>query len=56
MKHIIEKLDKYRLTHKLHQLQKRYKRTRLNGYSDKVEDYARRIEEIQEKLRHAKGK
>jgi hypothetical protein len=56
MKHIIEKLEKYKLTHKLHQLQKRYKRARLNGYSDKVEDYARRIEEIREKLRHAKGK
>jgi ABC-type phosphate transport system auxiliary subunit len=50
MKHIIEKLEKYRLTHKLHQLQKRYKRARLNGYSHKLEEYARRIAEIQEKL------
>jgi ABC-type phosphate transport system auxiliary subunit len=56
MKHIIEKLEKYRLTHKLHQLQKRYKRAILNGYSHKLEEYARRIAEIQEKLRHAKGK
>ncbi len=55
MKKILNKLDQYRLGHKLHQLQKRYKRASLNGYSGKVEDYARRIEELQEKLRHIKG-
>jgi len=55
MKKILNKLDALKLGHKLHQLQKRYKRARLNGYSDKMEDYARRIEEIQEKLRHIKG-
>jgi hypothetical protein len=55
MKKILNKLDQVRLGHKLHQLQKRYKRARLNGYSDKMEDYARRIEELQEKLRHIKG-
>lgn len=55
MKRILDKFDQYKLGHKLHQLQKRYKRARLNGYSDKVEDYRRRIEELQEKLRHIKG-
>lgn len=55
MKRILEKLDQFKLGHKLHQLQKRYKRARLNGYSDKTEEYARRIEEVQEKLRHIKG-
>ncbi len=55
MKRILEKIDQIKLGHKLHQLQKRYKRARLNGYSDKIEDYRRRIEEIQEKLKHIKG-
>jgi predicted HD phosphohydrolase len=54
MKKILNKLDQIRLGYKLHQLQKRYKRARLNGYSDKMEDYARRIEELQEKLKHIK--
>jgi hypothetical protein len=56
MKKIIDKFDEIRLGHKLHQLQKRYKRARLNGYTDKVEDYLRRIEDVQERLRHVKGK
>lgn len=55
MKRILEKLDQFKLGHKLHQLQKRYKRARLNGYSDKTDEYARRIEEVQEKLKHIKG-
>jgi hypothetical protein len=55
MKRILEKIDQIKLGHKLHQLQKRYKRARLNGYSIKIEDYRRRIEEIQEKLKHIKG-
>lgn len=55
MKRILEKIDQIKLGHKLHQLQKRYKRARLNGYSSKIEDYRRRIEEIQEKLKHIKG-
>jgi hypothetical protein len=55
MKRILEKIDQIKLGHKLHQLQKRYKRDRLNGYSTKIEDYRRRIEEIQEKLKHIKG-
>jgi len=54
MKQILHKLDALKLGHKLHQLQKRYKRARLNGYSDKMEEYARRIEELQEKLKHIK--
>ncbi len=55
MKKILEKLDQLKFGHKLHQLQKRYKRAKLNGYSDKMESYQRRIQEIQEKLRHIKG-
>lgn len=55
MKRILEKIDQFKLGHKLHQLQKRYKRAMLNGYSDKTEAYQRRIQEIQEKLKHIKG-
>ena len=55
MKKLLYKLDALRLGHKLHQLQKRYKRARLNGYTTKTEEYARRIEELQEKLKHIKG-
>lgn len=55
MKKILNKFDQIRLSHKLHQLQKRYKRARLNGYSTKMDEYIRRIEEIQEKLKHIKG-
>ena len=55
MKKILNKFDQVRLGHKLHQLQKRYKRARLNGYSDKMDEYARRIEEIQENLKHIKN-
>ena len=40
------------LGHKLHQLQKRYKRARLNGYTEKQDEYKRRIEEVQEKLKY----
>jgi hypothetical protein len=54
MKKLLDKWDAIKLGHKLHQLQKRYKRARLNGYSDKQEEYAKRIEEIQEKLKHIK--
>ena len=54
MKKILYKWDKYKLGHKLHQLQKRYKRARLNGYTEKQDEYKRRIEEIQEKLKHIK--
>lgn len=55
MKRILEKIDQFKLGHKLHQLQKRYKRAMLNGYSAKTEAYQRRIQEIQEKLKHIKG-
>ena len=55
MKKLLDKWDAIKLGHKLHQLQKRYKRARLNGYEEKQTDYLRRIEEIQEKLRHIKG-
>lgn len=55
MKKILDKFDQIRLGHKLHQLQKRHNRAKTNGYIDKQDAYARRIEEIQEKLRHIKG-
>lgn len=55
MKKLLYKWDAIKLGHKLHQLQKRYKRARLNGYGEKQADYLRRIEELQEKLRHIKG-
>jgi len=55
MKRILNKWDAIRLGHKLHQLQKRYKRARLNGYTDKAEDYRRRIEELRDKLKHIKN-
>ena len=55
MKKLLDKWDVYKLGHKLHQLQKRYKRARINGYEDKQADYRRRIEELQEKLKHIKG-
>ena len=55
MKRLLDKWDVYKLGHKLHQLQKRYKRARINGYENKQADYRRRIEEVQEKLKHIKG-
>ena len=55
MKKLLDKWDVLKLGHKLHQLQKRYKRARINGYEDKQAGYRRRIEEIQEKLKHIKG-
>ena len=55
MKKLLDKWDAIKVGHKLHQLQKRYKRARINGYDDKQADYRRRIEEIQEKLKHIKG-
>jgi hypothetical protein len=55
MKRILNKFDQITLSHKLHQLQKRYKRAKLNGYSSKMDHYVRKISEIQEKLKHIKG-
>lgn len=54
MKKILRKWDKFALGHKLHQLQKRYKRARLNGYQEKMDEYKRRIDEIKEKINHIK--
>jgi len=54
MRKILRKWDRFKLGHKLHQLQKRYKRARLNGYTDKADEYKRRMEEIKEKLKHVK--
>ena len=57
MKHIIEKFEKSKLIHKLHQLKKRLKRAEDNGYSEeKVEDRRRKILKLQEMIRNAKGK
>ena len=55
MKKILRKWDRFKLGHKLHQLQKRYNRAESNGYTDKMADYARRIDELQVKLRNIKG-
>jgi hypothetical protein len=54
MKRILNKWDKFKLEHKLHQLQKRYHRAYNNNYVDKMEDYSIRINEIKEKLKHIK--
>jgi len=54
MKKVLYKLDRFKLGHKLHQLQKRYKRARLNGYTEKQEEYRKRIEEIKYKLKQIK--
>jgi len=54
MKKILRKWDRFKLGHKLHQLQKRYKRARLNGYTEKMDEYKRRMEEVKEKLKHIK--
>jgi hypothetical protein len=54
MKKILRKWDRFKLGHKLHQLQKRYKRTRLNGYTEKMDEYKRRMEELKDKLKHIK--
>ena len=54
MKKILRKFDRFKLGHKLHQLQKRHKRARLNGYTEKMDEYKRRMEEIQDKLKHVK--
>jgi len=55
MKRLLDKWDAIKLGHKLHQLQKRYKRARINGYTEKQDEYRSRIEEVQEKLKHIKG-
>lgn len=54
MKRILNKWDKYRLGHKLHQLQKRWSRAMQNNNTDKADKYSIRIKEIQEKLKHIK--
>ena len=54
MKKILRKWDRFKLGHKLHQLQKRYKRARLNGYTEKMDEYKRRVEELKDKLKQIK--
>ena len=54
MKRILEHFEAARLGHKLHQLQKRHARAIENGYTEKAEEYARRIEKLFEKLNHIK--
>lgn len=55
MKKIFYKLDRLKLGHKLHQLQKRYDRALKNEYDLKVSEYKRKIENLKEKLKHIKG-
>ena len=52
MKRTFNKWDKFRLGHKLHQLQKRFNRAIENGYMDKASDYNRKISKIVEKLKN----
>ena len=54
MRKILNKWDRLKLGHKLHQLQKRHNRAVENGYSDKVAVYERRIKQILEKLKNIK--
>ncbi len=54
MKRTLNKWDKFKLGYKLHQLQKRYKRARLNGHTEKQDEYRRRIDEIMKGLNHIK--
>ena len=54
MKRIFNKWDRLKLGHKLHQLQKRYNRAKENGYTEKKNQYQRRINEILEKLKNIK--
>jgi division protein CdvB (Snf7/Vps24/ESCRT-III family) len=54
MKKILRKFDRFKLGHKLHQLQKRYKRARLNGYTEKMDEYKRRMDELKDKLKNIK--
>ena len=54
MKRIFNKWDRFKLGHKLHQLQKRYGRAINNGYTKKAAGYNKRIKEILEKLKNIK--
>ena len=54
MRKILRKWDRFKLGHKLHQLQKRYKRAHLNGYTEKMDEYKRRMEELKDKLKNIK--
>lgn len=54
MRKILNKWDKLKLGHKLHQLQKRYNRAISNGYNEKAEVYNRRIRQILEKINNIK--
>jgi ABC-type phosphate transport system auxiliary subunit len=54
MRKILDKWDRLKLGHKLHQLQKRYSRAVKNGYKLKAEGYERRIKQILEKLKNIK--
>jgi hypothetical protein len=55
MKKLIDKWQAIKLGYKLHQLEKRYKRARLNGNLEKAEEYRIRIKEIHEAFKHTKG-
>lgn len=50
MKRILRKWDRARLGRKLHGLMKRYNRAKENGYTEKQEEYYRRINELTEKI------
>ena len=54
MRKILDKWDRLKLGHKLHQLQKRHKRAVGNGYEAKAAVYERRIKQIIEKINKIK--
>jgi len=54
MKKILNKWDKFRLGHKLHQLQKRWNRAMDNGYGAKAKNYEMRIKEVLQSLKKIK--
>jgi hypothetical protein len=54
MRKILNRWDRLKLGHKLHQLQKRYNRAVGNGYSEKALVYERRIKQILEKINNIK--
>ena len=55
MKRILRKIDKLKLSHKLHQAQKRWHRAQENGYPQtEIDEKRRLVEHYQELLKHIK--
>lgn len=55
MKRILRKIDRLKISHKLHQAQKRWHRAKENGYpQDEIDQKLRIVEHYQELLKHIK--